>query len=150
MSPSHTFMTAGNHPVTLTTIDNQGCSNSTTIDVGVGFQVNATADDYTICPNSSTILHAEAIPFVGNTCCFDLHCHDTWSDGWGNTEIEVFVDGTSQGTFAPPNLGGGGSHTEIFNFCWNVGQNIQFVINGTPGIQPQESSIYLVNSIETL
>lgn len=145
-TPSHTFVTGGNHPVTLTITDNQGCSTDTIIDVGVGFQVTATADDYTICPNGSTILHASALPFVGGSCCFELHCYDAWSDGWGGTEIEVFVDGTSVGTYAPPDIGGGSAHTEVYNFCWSAGSNIVLEVVGTPGIQPQESSVYLINA----
>ncbi|MCB9224463.1 MAG: gliding motility-associated C-terminal domain-containing protein [Crocinitomicaceae bacterium] len=145
-NPSYTFATGGSHPVTLTITDSQGCSKDTIIDIGVGFQVNATADDYTICPNSSTILHAEGLPFVGGSCCFDLHCVDAWSDGWGGTVVELFVDGVSVGTYAPPNLGGGGAHTEIYNFCWTAGSQIELVVNGTPGIQPQESSIYLISA----
>lgn len=144
-TPSYTFVTAGNHPVSLTVTDNQGCVNTITIDVGVGFDVTATADASPICPNSSTGLHATALPYVGGSCCFDLHCYDIWSDGWGGTEVEVFVDGVSAGTFAPPDLGGGSAHTEIYNFCWPAGAVIDLVVNGTPGIQPQESSVFLVN-----
>lgn len=144
-TPSFTFVTAGSHPVTLTVTDSQGCSTDISIDVGVGFQVNVSADDLTICPNSSTILHAEGIPYVGGTCCFDLHCYDIWSDGWGGTTVEVFVDGVSAGAYAPPNLGGGSAWTEIYSFCWTAGSTIQLVVNGTPGIQPQESSVFLVD-----
>lgn len=145
-NPTHTFATAGNHPVTLTVTDNQGCTADTTIDVGVGFQANISADDLTVCAGGSTILHAEGIPFSGNTCCFELHCHDIWSDGWGGTDVEVFVDGVSQGTYFPPNLGGGGAHTEVFPMCFTHGAVVDLVINGTPGIQPQESSVYLINA----
>lgn len=144
-TPSHTFVTAGSHPVTLTVTDAAGCTADTTIDIGVGFDVNVSADDVLICPNTGTGLHADGVPYVGGTCCFELHCYDIWSDGWGGTEIEVFVDGTSAGTYAPPDLGGGGNHTEIFNFCWTNGANIELVVNGTPGIQPQESSVFLVD-----
>lgn len=144
-NPSHTYVTAGNHPTTLTVTDNQGCTADTVIDVGVGFQVNVSADDAIVCPNGTTTLHAEGIPYTGNSCCFELHCYDIWSDGWGGTTVEVFVDGSSAGTYAPPNLGGGSAHTEIYNFCWNINQNIQLVVNGTPGIQPQESSVFLVD-----
>lgn len=145
-NPNHTFVTAGNHPVTLTVTDDQGCTSSSTIDIGVGFEVNITSDDGIICPGTSTILHAEGTPYVGNTCCFELHCYDAWSDGWGGTEIEIFVDGTSAGTVFPPDLGGGSAHTETFNFCWDVGSVIDLQVNGTTGIQPQESSVYLINS----
>lgn len=144
-NPSHTYMTAGNHPTTLTVTDAFGCTTDTTIDVGVGFQVNVTADQPIICPNTSTTLHAEGIPYTGNSCCFELHCYDLWSDGWGGTTVEVFVDGISAGTYAPPDLGGGGDHTEIYNFCWNINQTIDLVINGSAGIQPQESSVYLID-----
>ncbi|MBD3638669.1 MAG: gliding motility-associated C-terminal domain-containing protein [Crocinitomicaceae bacterium] len=144
-TPSHTFLTGGSHPVTLTVTDSQGCTRDTVINVGVGFQVNVSADDTIICPNTSTVLHAEGLPYTGGSCCFELHCYDIWSDGWGGTEVEVFVDGVSAGTYAPPNLGGGSAHTEIFNFCWNINQNIQLVVNGTLGIQPQESSVFLID-----
>lgn len=144
-NPSHTFATAGNHPVTLTVTDASGCTSDTIINIGVGFQLTATADDLTICPNGSTILHANAVPFSGNTCCFELHCVDAWSDGWGGTTVEVFADGVSQGLFFPPNLGGGSAYTEIFNLCFAHGTVVDLVVNGTGGIQPQESSVYLIN-----
>ena len=144
-NPTHTYATGGSHPTTLTVTDNQGCTADTTIDVGVGFQVNVTADDAIVCPNGTTVLHAEGVPYVGNSCCFELHCYDIWSDGWGGTTVEVFVDGVSAGTYAPPDLGGGSAHTEIYNFCWNINQTIDLVINGTPGIQPQESSVFLID-----
>ncbi|MEX1001550.1 MAG: gliding motility-associated C-terminal domain-containing protein [Crocinitomicaceae bacterium] len=145
-TPSHTFATAGNHPVTLTVTDSQGCTTDTTINIGVGFLVDVNADDLTICPNGSTTLHVSGLPFVGNNCCFELHCYDIWDDGWGGTEVEVFVDGTSQGTYASPNLNTGNVHTEIYPFCWNHGSSIELVVNGTTGIQPQESSVFLVNA----
>ena len=145
-NPSHTFPTAGNFPVTLTITDSQGCSADTTINVGAGFNVNVSADDMTVCPNGSTTLHAEGIPYVGSTCCFELHCYDIWDDGWGGTEVEVYVDGVLQGSYASPNLNTGSAHTEIYNFCWSHGSNIDLVIDGTPGIQPQESSVFLVSA----
>jgi gliding motility-associated-like protein len=144
-NPSFTYITAGNHPTTLTVTDNQGCTSDTVIDVGVGFLVNVSADDAIVCPGSTTILHAEGVPYTGNSCCFELHAYDLWSDGWGGAEVEVFVDGISVGTYAPPDLGGGSDYTEIFNFCWNIGQTIQLVVNGSLGLQPQESSVFLVD-----
>lgn len=144
-NPSHTFVTAGTHPVTLTITDNTGCTSDTTIDIGVGFEVTATADDAIICPGTSTVLHAEGTPYVGNTCCFELHCYDIWDDGWGGTKIQVWVDGVLQGSYFPPALGNGAAITEIFDFCWDIGSVIDLTVAGTPGIQPQESSVFLVN-----
>ncbi|UKN03529.1 gliding motility-associated C-terminal domain-containing protein [Paracrocinitomix mangrovi] len=140
-NPSHTFATAGNHPVTLTITDNQGCTNSVTIDIGVGFMVDVTADLTTICPGTSTQLHAQGIPFVGNTCCFELHCYDIWDD-WNGAEVEIFVDGTSQGTYTATD-GGGMPSTTVFNMCFPHGSDIDMVINGTGS--PQESSVFMVD-----
>ncbi len=142
-NPSFTFATAGNHPVTLSITDDQGCTEDTIIDIGVGFQVDVTADDAIICPNASTTLHVQGTPFVGNTCCFQLHCYDIWDD-WNGAQVEIFVDGTSIGTYFNTNTGGGGATTDIFDLCFDNGQIIDLVINGTG--TPQESSVYLVNA----
>ena len=144
-TPNNTFVTAGIHPVTLTVTDDTGCSADTTIDIGVGFEVTTSTDDAIVCPGTSTIIHAEGTPYVGNTCCFELHCYDIWDDGWGGTEVEVYVDGVLQGSYSPPALGNGAAITEIFDFCWDIGSVIDITVDGTPGIQPQESSVFLVN-----
>jgi gliding motility-associated-like protein len=144
-TPNHTFVTSGIHPVTLTVTDDSGCTSDTTIEIGVGFEVNTSTDDLIVCPGTSTIIHVEGTPYVGNSCCFQLHCYDIWDDGWGGTEVEIYVDGVLQGSYSPPALGNGGPITEIFDFCWDTGSVIDLTINGTPGIQPQESSVFLIN-----
>jgi gliding motility-associated-like protein len=129
-NPSFTFNDAGNHPVTLTITDDTGCSNSKTFDVGIGFEVGITADDLTICPNSSTQLHVEAAPFVGNECCFELVLTDLFDDGWASNNVEVFVDGGSIGTFAPAIGGNGAAYSETFALCFSHDASIEIKING--------------------
>ncbi|MFT4600702.1 MAG: gliding motility-associated-like protein [Arenicella sp.] len=145
-TPSYTFVTAGNHPVTLTVTDDQGCTSDTIVDVGVGFEVTATADNLLICPGTDADLLAEGNPFVGNTCCFELHCYDFWDDGWGSAEVEIFVDGASQGTYFHPNNGNGLTSTEIYTFCWDIGAVIDLTVNISGGSQPQESAMFLVDA----
>jgi len=145
-TPTHTFVTGGNHPVTLTVTDDQGCVSDTVIDIGVGFEVTATSDDAIICPGTTTVLHAEGTPYVGNSCCFELHCYDFWDDGWSSAEVEVFVDGVSQGSYSHPDNGLGMTSTEIYTFCWDIGSVIDLVINIPGPSQPQESAVFLVDS----
>lgn len=129
-NPSFTFMTAGSYDVTLTITDNTLCSNSITIPVGVGFDVGPTADASPICPNAPTMLHANAVPFVGNTCCFDLVLGDIWDDGWAGNNVEVIVNGVSTGTYFPPANGAGGPYYHTFPLCFNHGDVIEIIING--------------------
>ncbi|MBK7127910.1 MAG: gliding motility-associated C-terminal domain-containing protein [Crocinitomicaceae bacterium] len=129
-NPSFTFMTAGSHDVSLTITDNSGCTNTVTIPVGVGFEVNPTADDITICPNTSTVLHANAAPYVGNTCCFDLVLGDLWDDGWQGNELEVYVNGVLFGTYAPAYPGMGGAYYETHNICFDHDDVVEIFISG--------------------
>ncbi|MBL7899504.1 MAG: gliding motility-associated C-terminal domain-containing protein [Crocinitomicaceae bacterium] len=129
-NPSFTFVTAGSHDVTLTITDNTGCTNSITIPVGVGFEVDPTADNMTICPNTSTVLHANAAPYVGNTCCFDLVLGDIWDDGWAGNNVEVFVNGVSTGTYSPPAMGNGLPYYHTFNLCFDHDDVVEIQING--------------------
>lgn len=142
-NPSFTFTTAGNHPVTLTLTDDAGCTNSETFDIGIGFDVDVTADDLTVCPNGSTQLHVNALPFVGNDCCFDLNLTDFWDDGWAGNNVEVFVDGNSIGTFAPAVNGAGGAYTETYQLCFNQDAEVDIEINGAQF--PGECSYELVD-----
>lgn len=142
-NPSFTFTTPGNHPVILTITDDAGCTNSETFDIGIGFDVSVTADDLTICPNGSTQLHVEALPFVGNDCCFDLILTDFWDDGWAGNNVEVFVDGNSIGTYAPAVNGAGGLYTETYQLCFNQDAVVEIVINGAQF--PGECSYELVD-----
>ncbi len=132
-NPSFTFATAGSHPVTLTITDNTGCTNSETIDVGVGFIVDPTADNSPICPNTSTTLHANAAPYVGNSCCFDLVLGDLWDDGWAGNTIDVVVNGTYLGSYAPPINGAGGPYYHTYNLCFDHGDVVEFIIQGPSG-----------------
>ena len=133
-NPSFSFATAGSYDVTLTVTDNLGCTNSATIEIGVGFEVDPTADNSPICPNTSTVLHANAAPFVGFNCCFKLVLKDTWGDGWGipaNT-VTVYADGTAVGTYTPINAGGGvpGGTADTIDLCFNHGTVVDVVISG--------------------
>jgi gliding motility-associated-like protein len=142
-NPSFTFVTAGNHPVTLTITDDAGCSNTQTFDVGIGFDVTISADDLTICPNGSTQLQVIAMPFTGNDCCFDLILTDLWDDGWAGNFVEVFVDGTSFGTFSPAVNGMGQAYLETHQLCFNQDAAIDIIINGDAF--PGECSYELVD-----
>lgn len=129
-NPSFSFANAGSYDVTLTVTDNTGCTNSATIAVGVGFEVDPTADNSPICPNSSTVLHANAAPYVGNTCCFDLVLGDLWDDGWAGNNVEVFVNGFSTGIYFPPVNGAGGAYYETIPLCFDQGDVVEIFING--------------------
>lgn len=129
-NPSFTFANAGNHPVTLTITDNQGCSQDTTIDIGVGFDVTTSVDDPIVCPGSTTVIHVNGTPFAGTSCCFDLTLGDLWDDGWAGNNVEVFVNGSSIGTFAPPINGAGGAYYHTFNLCFNHDDIVDIVIDG--------------------
>lgn len=129
-NPSFTFATAGSYPVELTITDNTLCTNTVTIDVGVGFEVNPTADSSPICPNSSTGLHANAAPYVGNTCCFDLVLGDLWDDGWAGNTVDVIVNGSPLGSYAPPINGAGGAYYHTYNLCFDHDDVVEFIING--------------------
>lgn len=129
-NPSFTFMTAGIYDVTLTVTDNTGCSNSAVIPVGVGFDVAPTADASPMCPGTSTTLHANAAPYVGNTCCFDLILGDLWDDGWFGNNIEVIVNGVSSGNYFPGAPGLGGPYYETVSLCFDHGDVVQFIIHG--------------------
>lgn len=129
-NPSFTFPTAGSYNVDLTITDNTGCSKTETIAVGVGFEVDPQADASPICPGASTVLHANAAPYVGNTCCFDLVLGDLWDDGWAGNNVEVFVNGSSTGTYFPPANGAGGAYYETINLCFDHGDIVDIVING--------------------
>jgi len=130
-NPSFAFMTAGIYDVTLTITDNTGCSNSAVIEVGVVFDVVPTADASPICPNAPTGLHANAEPYVGNTCCFDLILGDLWDDGWAGNNVEVIVNGVSTGNYFPAIQGLGQPYYETVSLCFDHGDIVEFIINGT-------------------
>ncbi len=127
-NPSHTFNTVGEHPITLTITDDTGCSNTETFDIGVGFNVTVIADNLSVCPDGTSQLNVIAQPYVGNECCFQLILTDTW-DSWNN-EIEIFVDGTTIGTFDITGAATGGPVTQTQELCFSQGSVISVVING--------------------
>ncbi|MBI3135858.1 MAG: gliding motility-associated C-terminal domain-containing protein [Bacteroidetes bacterium] len=149
-NPSFTFTGAGSHDVTLTVTDNAGCSSTVVIPVGVGFEVDPTADNSPICPNSSTGLHANAAPFVGNTCCFDLVLNDTWGDGWtggGVNYVEIYADGVLVGAYTPVAGSGGAATSDTVNLCFDQGTVIDAVIDGA--LNPFECSYMILDESGT-
>lgn len=143
-NPSFTFATAGSYAVELTITDNTGCTSTETIDVGVGFIVDPTADNSPICPNSSTTLHANAAPYVGNSCCFDLVLGDLWDDGWAGNTVDVVVNGTPLGSYAPPINGSGGPYYHTYNLCFDHGDVVEFIISGN--LYPAECTYTLYDA----
>jgi gliding motility-associated-like protein len=143
-NPSFTFMNAGTYNVDLTITDNTGCSNTATIEVGVGFDVAPTTDASPVCPGTSTTLHANAAPYVGNTCCFDLILGDLWDDGWQGNTLEVTVNGVPYGSYSPAIQGLGQAYYETINLCFDVNDVIEFTINGA--ISPGEPSYELLDA----
>ena len=129
-NPSFTFMNAGIYQVELEITDNTGCVNSGIIEVGVGFEVDPAADDSPICPNTSTVLHANAAPYVGNTCCFDLILGDLWDDGWDGNTVDVTINGVASGSYSPAINGLGGAYYETHSICFDHGDIVTFTING--------------------
>lgn len=136
-NPSFTFAAAGSYDVSLTITDAAGCMSTAVIPVGVGFDVDPTADNSPICPGGSTVLHANAAPYVGNTCCFDIVLHDVWGDGWTGATVnylEIYADGLLVGSYTPTNAGGGSPTVDTINLCFDHGTVIDAVIvgNNTP------------------
>jgi len=143
-NPVITFPTAGNHPITLTITDDQGCTNTESFNIGVGFNVDVTADTNIVCPGGGTQLHVEALPFSGNDCCFDLKLTDLWDDGWAGNNVEVFVDGVSIGTYSPAVQGLGQAYVETHQLCFNQDAVVKIVVDGQQF--PGECSYELVDA----
>lgn len=129
-NPTFTFMDAGSHPVELIITDSFGCEDTLTIDIGVGFETDVTASDAIVCVGETVDLNAEASPFTGSDCCFQLILGDLWDDGWAGNEVEVYADGTLYGTYAPAAAGAGGAYEEIIDLCFDHGTELEFIING--------------------
>lgn len=127
-NPSFTFNTVGEYAVELTITDDTGCSNTDTIDIGVGFDVNITADNLSVCPDGTSQLNVIAQPYVGNDCCFVLTLTDTW-DSWNN-EIEIFVDGVTIGTYDITGAATGGAVVQTQDLCFPQGAVIEVEIIG--------------------
>ena len=128
-NPSFTFTTGGNHQVDLTVTDANGCTSTKSFEIGIGFNLNVSADDTTICPNSSTVLHANASPFSSNTCCYDLKLTNLWNAGWYGNYVEVFENGISVGTYTMyPQLTT--NVTETYHLCFSQNSTIDVVVHG--------------------
>lgn len=142
-NPSFTFNTVGEHPVTLTLTDANGCTNSETINVGIGFEVDVTADNLSVCPGGTSQLTALAQPYVSDECCFTLTLTDTW-DSWNN-EIEVFENGNSLGTYQIIGAPTGAPNQQTYELCFPQGAVISVEIDGQ---QNQFESGYSITDAE--
>jgi gliding motility-associated-like protein len=128
-NPTFTFTTAGNHPVVLSVTDINGCVKSDTFDLGIGFDLMATANDTIICPNDTTTLHAIALPFVNNSCCYELRLKDLWLSGWYGNYVEVFENGVSVGTYT---MGPQSTQNvvEVHQICFAQNSTVDVVVHG--------------------
>jgi len=127
-NPSHTYNVVGEHPITLTITDDAGCSNTETFNVGIGFNVDVTADNLSVCPDGTSQLNVIAQPYVSNECCFTLTLTDTW-DSWNN-EIEIFADGISIGTYDITGAATGTPVVQTQEICFSQGAVISVEIHG--------------------
>lgn len=145
-NPSFTFDEAGNYDVELTVTDSEGCDNTVTINVPVGFETEVSADDSTLCIDGSTILHATANPFIDTECCFKLVLNDLWGDYWGSgtaNEIEILLDGTTYGYYTPTSFDPGSGTSDTIVLCFESGAELDFIIHGEDS--PAECSYYFLD-----
>lgn len=110
----HTFTTPGIHTVVVQSEDITGCVGSDTLEIGVGFEIQSSASQDTVCPGDAVDLESEAVFYVPPSCNYVLMMGDQFCDGWAGSEIEVYVDGALFGTYTPPNVGCGGAGWEEF------------------------------------
>lgn len=132
-NPSFSFPDAGIYPVVFTITDSEGCEESVSIDIPVGFDTEVTADDIAICPGESTDLHALGDPFVSTECCFKLVLNDLWGDYWGSgvaNEIEIITDGVSYGFYTPTSFDPGAGTSDTIDLCFDQGTELDFTIHG--------------------
>jgi len=144
-NPSHTYNLVGQHPITLTITDDAGCSNTKIFDVGIGFNVDVTADNLSVCPDGTSQLNVIAQPYVSSECCFTLTLEDFW-DGWNN-QLEVFVDGVSFGIYAipPPAPSDFGPQLQTYNLCFPQGSTVSVEILGLVTVLESSYNIKDVN-----
>lgn len=145
-NPSFSFPDAGIYPVVLTITDSDGCEESITVDIPVGFDTEVTADDSAICPGSSTVLHALGDPFESTECCFKLVLNDLWGDYWGSgveNEVEIIADGVSYGFYSPTSYDPGSGTSDTIDLCFEQGTELEFVIHGADS--PAECSYYFLS-----
>ncbi len=106
---------AGTYDYTYFVTDNHGCDFDTTLTVTVdpGPTIDA-GNDTTICSGTPVQLNAIASggilppPF----CDYTLNMFDTFGDGWNGFQVEVFINGISQGTFT---FNTGSTSTDVFS-----------------------------------
>ncbi|MEZ4938345.1 MAG: gliding motility-associated C-terminal domain-containing protein [Crocinitomicaceae bacterium] len=110
----HTFTTPGIHTVIVQTEDVTGCVGSDTLEIGVGFEIQSSASQTTVCPGATVDLESEAVFYVPPSCNYVLMMGDLFCDGWSGSEIDVIVNGTLFGTYSPPNVGCGGAGWQEF------------------------------------
>lgn len=111
---AHTFPNSGYHEVIIRTEDNTGCFGSDTVTIGVGFNIQTSMNEDTVCPGGTVNLESDAVFFVPPTCNYKLMMGDAFCDGWAGSNIKVFVDGVLFGTYSPPNVGCGGAGWQEF------------------------------------
>ncbi|WP_070137594.1 lectin-like domain-containing protein [Crocinitomix algicola] len=132
-NPSFTFDESGEYEVVLTITDDEGCENSITIPVPVGFDTEVIADDDVVCIGESTILHAQGLPFEATECCFKLVLNDAWGDYWGSgiaNEIEIIADGVTFGTYTPTSYSPGTPTSDTIDLCFDQGTELELIIHG--------------------
>ncbi|WP_084274250.1 lectin-like domain-containing protein [Crocinitomix catalasitica] len=142
-NPSFTFDEAGIYEVTLTVTDDGGCTNSTVIEIPIGFDTEVTADDTDICPDATTVLHVEGLPYIDTECCFKLVMNDLWGDFWGSgvaNELEVTADGAFFGSYTPTSFDPGSGTSDTVELCFEQGTELEFTIIGDDS--PAECSYY--------
>ncbi len=145
-NPSFTFDDPGEYDVELTITDDQGCENTVTIPVSIGFNTEVTADETTVCPGGNTVLHASGSPFVSTECCFKLVVNDLWGDYWGSgikNEVEIIADGVSFGFYTPTSFDPGSGTSDTIDLCFEQDTELEFVIHGTDS--PGECSYYFLD-----
>lgn len=104
-NPTHTFPTPGDYDVIMRVTDDQGCVSTDTLNYSIGFGVTIEATPNQTCPGGTSQLEAVPDPYVSQECEYILTWGDTWGDGWDNNEIELFVDGVSEGTYTMLDIG---------------------------------------------
>lgn len=144
-NPSFSFPDAGSYTVVLAITDSDGCESTLSEDISIGFETETSADDVTICPGGSTILHAVGSPFEETECCFKLVMNDLWGDYWGSgvpNEVEIIADGVSFGFYTPTSFDPGSGTSDTIDLCFEQGTALEFVIHGVDS--PAECSYYFL------
>lgn len=132
-NPSFTFTDAGAYDVEMIITDSEGCENSITVEIPVGFDTETSADDDTVCSGEPTIIHALGSPFEDTDCCFKLVMNDLWGDYWGTggaNELEIIADGVSFGFYTPTSFDPGSGTSDTVELCFEQDTELEFIIHG--------------------